>query len=825
VHADLPAGTVTLLFTDIEGSTRLIDELGEEAYVRALTEHRRVLRVAFSAHGGVEVDTQGDAFLYVFADPAEALAAADQGQEALASGEVKVRMGLHTGELRLTSEGYAGRELHRAARIAASGHGGQVVLSAATRALVDGELTDLGEHRLKDFSEPVWIFQLGQERFPPLKTISNTNLPRPASSFVGREREVSEVVELMHDGARLVTLSGPGGSGKTRLAIESAAELVPEFSNGVFWIGLAALRDPALVAENVAQTLGAKDGLAEHIGKRELLLLLDNFEQVVEAASELGSLLESCPNLRLLVTSRELLRIRGEVDYSVPPLAQPEAVELFCARSQLQRSDDITELCRRLDNLPLAVELAAARTNVLTPAQILERLSQRLDLLKGGRDSELRQQTLRATIEWSHDLLSADEQRLFARLSVFAGGCTLEAAETVCAAGLDVLQSLVDKSLIRFAEGRFWMLETIREFAEERLRESGEADELGDRHAAWIAVLVGELSRDRALRRRDPETVARFAPEHDNVGHAVAWSLEVGDPGVASKLIGALCVYWVATGRAREGVALAERLLAVANLTPAERLIGISAAAELFRYTGDEQRAITLMEEALGALSDRGDQSIELYGFVRSNEEGRISLLKDLAQTKARVNEFVTARAYASEAVREAEALGDELAIAFSVCAKAFVEFLDGRYEHARELVASTLPTWTRHEYLAEAAGTHLTVGECYRREGRVREAVPELLTALEACAQGEQSLLYEVLQEIAPIAMLHGRPDVAVRLLGASDSFRRDAGLSPWDSADVELAIKSLRRTLGEAAFERQWEDGAALTREAAIDLGRTVT
>ena len=288
MRADLPAGTVTLLFTDIEGSTRLIDEVGEEAYVRVLAEHRRVLRVAFSAHAGVEVDTQGDAFLYVFADPAEALAAADQGQEALASGDVKVRMGLHTGELRLTSEGYAGRELHRAARIAASGHGGQVVLSAATRSLVDGELTDLGEHRLKDFAEPVWIFQLGEERFPPLKTISNTNLPRPASSFVGRERELAEVVELLQDGARLVTLSGPGGSGKTRLAVESAAELVPEFRNGVFWVGLAAMRDPALVAETVAQTLGAKAGLAEHIGGRELLLLLDNFEQVVEAAPGLG---------------------------------------------------------------------------------------------------------------------------------------------------------------------------------------------------------------------------------------------------------------------------------------------------------------------------------------------------------------------------------------------------------------------------------------------------------------------------------------------------------------------------------------------------------
>src|SRR4051812_12431230 len=420
----------------------------------------------------MEVDTQGDALLYAFSDPVEAPAAAADGQEALAPGEVKVRMGLHTGELRLTSEGYAGRELHRAARIAASGHGGQVVLSAATRVLVDGKLADLGEHRLKDFAEPVWIFQLGEEKFPPLKTISNTNLPRPASSFVGREPEVAEVVELLQEGARLVTLSGPGGSGKTRLALESAAELVPEFRNGVFWVGLAALRDPALVAETIAQTLGAKNGLAEHIGERELLLLLDNFEQVVDAAPALPSLLESCPNLRLLVTSRELLRVRGEVEYPVAPLAESEAVELFCARSRLGASDDIAELCRRLDNLPLAVELAAARTSVLSPGQILERLAERLDLLKAGRDAEARQRTLRATIEWSHDLLSADEQRLFARLSVFAGGCTLEAAAPVGGAALDTLQSLVDKSLVRHTEERFWMLETIREFALERVEET-----------------------------------------------------------------------------------------------------------------------------------------------------------------------------------------------------------------------------------------------------------------------------------------------------------------------------------------------------------------
>jgi hypothetical protein len=329
--------------------------------VQALAEHRRLLRAAFSEHGGYEVDTQGDAFLYAFADPGEALAAAAQGQQALASGPVKVRIGLHTGEPRLTGEGYAGRELHRAARIAASGHGGQIVVSAATRALVDGELTELGEHRVKDFAEPVPLFQLGHERFPPLKTISNTNLPRPVSSFVGRQRERDELVRLLRDGTRLVTLSGPGGSGKTRLALEAASELVPAFKAGVFWVGLAALREPALVTEVIAQTLGAKDGVAASVGDRELLLLLDNFEQVVEAAPELGQLLESCANLKLLVTSRELLRIRGEVEYPVPPLAEPEAVELFCTRSRLDPDETIAELCRRLDDLPHARELAASR--------------------------------------------------------------------------------------------------------------------------------------------------------------------------------------------------------------------------------------------------------------------------------------------------------------------------------------------------------------------------------------------------------------------------------------------------------------------------------
>jgi predicted ATPase/class 3 adenylate cyclase len=477
VRTELPTGTVTLVFTDMEGSTKLLHELGAEAYAEALAEHRRLLREAFARHDGIEVDTQGDAFFYAFPDAREAVAAAEEGCEALRSGRIQVRIGIHTGTPHLGPEGYVGDDVHLGARIGAAGHGGQVLLSEAAwraAALDDDACHDLGEHRLKDFAESVRILQLGAERFPPLKTISNTNLPRPASSFVGREREVAEIVALNRQGARLVTLTGPGGSGKTRLSIEAATELVGDHKAGTFWIELAPIRDPGLVTEEIGQTLGAKDGLADHIGEREMLLVLDNLEQVIDAAPALADLVEACPNLAVLATSRERLRVRGEVEFEVRPLAEPDAVELFVARASLTEADDaVHELCRALDEMPLAIELAAARAKVLPPAQILGRLSQRLDLFTSGRDADPRQRTLRSTIEWSHELLDQGEQRLFARLAVFAGGATLEAAERVADADLDTLGSLVEKSLVRRSDDRYWMYETIREFAVRRTTSGG----------------------------------------------------------------------------------------------------------------------------------------------------------------------------------------------------------------------------------------------------------------------------------------------------------------------------------------------------------------
>ena len=305
VRSELPAGRVTLVFTDIEGSTRLLRELGAGAYGEALGEHRRLLRDAYERHGGVEVDTQGDAFFFAFPDAREAVASAEEGREALRSGPIQVRVGVHTGMPHLGPEGYVGHDVHLGARIGAAGHGGQVLLSEAARAAagIDNDaLLDLGEHRLKDIDLPIRILQLGAERFPPLKTISNTNLPHPASSFIGRERETLEIVDLIRErGARLVTLTGPGGSGKTRLAIEVAAELLGDHKAGTFWVELAPIRDPALVTEEIGKTLGAQDGLAEHIRERQMLLVLDNLEQVIDAGRDLADLIEACPNLVIVV--------------------------------------------------------------------------------------------------------------------------------------------------------------------------------------------------------------------------------------------------------------------------------------------------------------------------------------------------------------------------------------------------------------------------------------------------------------------------------------------------------------------------------------------
>ena len=518
-----PSGTVTLVFTDIEGSTRLLQEFGEQRYREVRDHHHRVVRDAFARHAGYEVDNEGDAFFYAFASAASAIDAVSEAMHELEAGPVRIRVGMHTGEPGLDPPKYLGMDVHLAARVMAAGNGGQVLLTRSTRELVDAELVDLGEHRLKDIPDPVWLYQLGEGDFPPVRGLNNTNLPLPASSFLGRAEELERAERLL-EGARLLTVSGPGGVGKTRFAIELASRQLERFPNGVFWVPLASLRDSTLVMESLAHAAGAKGDLAAHIGNRHILLVIDNLEQVVEAAPELSRLLTACEHLTLLVTSRELLRVEGEVEVSLPSLAGSEADALFCERAQCEPSPAIGELCARLDGLPLAIELAAARTRVLTPEQILERLGERLDLLKGTRRRPAAADAAR-TVEWSYDLLTDDEAALFRCLAVFAGGCTLEASEDVAGADVDLLQSLAEKSLIRQLDGRIWMLETIRGYAWERLAESGEVVALRRSHLDWVVSLAERLSL-RASRTELERWSKEVTGEEDNVRAALDFAGE-----------------------------------------------------------------------------------------------------------------------------------------------------------------------------------------------------------------------------------------------------------------------------------------------------------
>jgi predicted ATPase len=816
---ELPAGSVTFFFSDIEGSTRLLQSLGEERYAAVLAEHRLIMRSAFEAQGGVEVGTEGDSFFVAFPSPSGAVEAARVISARLAAGPARARIGLHTGTPLLTDEGYVGEEVHRAARVAAAGHGGQVLVSAATASLVGTNgLRDLGEHRLKDFDEPVAIFQLGDERFPPLKTISNTNLPRPASLFVGRETEVAEVAGLLQDGARLVSLTGPGGTGKTRLAIEAATAVVSEFRAGVFWVDLAPLRDPLLVPETIGQVLGAKDSLAEHIGPREMLLLLDNLEQVVPAAPELATLVEACANLRLLVTSRERLRVRGEVEFPVAPLADPDAVTLFCERAHVEPDEVVHQLCQALDNLPLALELAAARASVLTPSQILDRLSGRLDLLKGGRDADPRQQTLRATIEWSHELLNAQDQHLFARLAVFRGGWTLEAAEEVAQADLDGLESLVDKSLVRHADDRFRMLETIREYASERLEASGEAADLRRRHAEYFLALAEKAEprlRAEELGGGGREWLDRQARELDNSRAALDVLEASGDPQLALRMAGALTAqwanpFWASTGLVTEGSHRLARALRLDSSPTLARAKALDAAAEMAHFRGD-----------LDAVRQFSGEALELHRTL-GNRPGVADSLASVGVGLGEGGDWKAARPLLEESLQLFRELGDETRVMWGTRTLAWAHASLGNRGRARELYEDALGQ-------ARRAGNKLFEGVVLGslssvavHEGRLQDSATLLAESLRILRDLDDPVelavgLAHAAETLAPM----GRPATAARLISCFGALSEELGGSyPWAAAMNTATLQQIRTQLEPTAFDDACEEGRRLTAAKAVEL-----
>jgi predicted ATPase/class 3 adenylate cyclase len=780
--SDLPSGTVTFLFTDIEGSTKLLHELGTKRYAEALAEHRRRLREAFARYGGVEVDTQGDALFYAFPTAPGALAAAAEGREALASGPVRVRMGLHTGTAHRSEEGYVGQDVHRAARIASAAHGGQVVVSAATAALVAGDgLRDLGDHRLKDLSGPERIYQLGEGDFPPLKSLYRTNLPVPPTPFLGRERELEEVTDLLaRQGVRLLTLTGPGGTGKTRLALQAAAYQAERFPDGVWWVPLASLRDPQLVMEQAAQALESKNGLAEHIGDKRLLLLFDNFEHVAEAAPNLSGLLAACRNLELLVTSRERLRLAGERECPVPPLAEKEAVALFLERAMsVQPDEHIHAICDHVDRLPLAVELAAARTTALSPRQILERLEQRLPLLTGGpRDAPERQQTLRATIEWSYELLSDDEQKVFARLAVFAGGCTLEAAEQVCDAHLDTLQSLVEKSLVRYTNERYWMLETIREFAGQQLAYAGEYGSTAAAHAEYFAALA-ERAESRFGTSDEATWIKLLAREHDNFRAAVA---NCDGAPLQLRLVSA---WWrfleqqghYGEGRRLLGAALARRQGAQGTHV-AEALLG---AGVLARLQGDFDEAERLTTESIAVARASG---------LRLVEARAVGTLGNIALTRRDLRRGAELLAETEALFRE---LGDEKRLAVTMNNRAYLALELGDFDVAFALADESRGLSRKMGDRASVLSAGLNLSLAARSLGRQEAATEALQESLEIARDlGHAAFLADALI-VAAARIASSDPATAAALVAVADRARRELmlELDPVER-DVRAAVVS---------------------------------
>lgn len=787
----LPSGTVTLLFTDIEGSTRLLHDLGPEPYAEALAEHRRVLRDAFAAHGGVEVDTQGDAFFVAFRTAEGAAAAALAANEALAAGPISVRMGLHTGAPTVTVEGYVGIDVHRGARVAALAHGGQVVVSPTTAALLDGYLLrDLGPHRLKDFEGAIRLSQLGQREFPPLRSPGSVDLPTPATRFLGRERELFDAVSLVYArDPRVLTIVGPGGTGKTRFAIELASLLAEEAKGGTVFVPLAPLRDVGLVLSTLADRLGAiapeATAIAARIGERRTHVVLDNAEHLLpQAARLLAEVVAAAPALRLLVTSREALRIQGEVELDLPPLADEEAVALFYERARAVRpdlgeTDAVHRLCERLDRLPLAVELAAARTKLLAPEALLERLGDRLDLLKGTRDADERHATLRATIAWSFDLLDEEEQRLFARLCVFRGGCTVETTEKVCDADLETLASLLDKSLLRrrigrLGEERFWMLETIREFAAERLEASGQADVVRRRHVERML----EIARTAHLTEEDDEPfdLSLVLAERDDMRAALDWASDF-DRELALELAVALENFWN-TQAPQEALSRLERLLAPADRIPPRllaRALRIQGGAT--HVTGDFESCDQPYQESLA-----------LYRRLE-DERGIASLTHRLSNSALQRRELDKASELAEESLERSQGRFPFVDVTnYSVLGEVLV--MKGDVEGGTELLRRTADMAADLRWDWWRAGALVRLAELALDRADLEEAERDGEESLRSCRQLEARRLgLYALTALARAAVARGDLRRAGFLWGAVEAELARPSFGAWTAAVAERA------------------------------------
>lgn len=876
---DLPTGTVTFLFSDLEGSTRLLQELGD-GFDDVLVELFDLQRAAISLAGGVEVRTEGDMVFAAFDSAVAGVLGAAEAQRALDSHEwpggveVRVRIGLHTGEGRLAGPDYVGIDVHRAARISAAGHGGQVLISDATRALVAQDLPDgvglreLGEHRFKDLESPMRVFQLKVDglpiQFPEIRSVDArpNNLPSQLTSFVGRVRELDEVTELVSD-HRLVTLTGPGGSGKSRLALRVSAELMERFSDGVFFVDLAPLADVELVSSTVAQALDlAVDpggdplvALKHHLENRDLLLVLDNFEQVIDGAEVVEGLLGAAPKLRVLVTSRMPLRLYGEQEFEVPPLAVPDvdepydelfrsdAVALFVERARevepgFDPSDElkaIAGIAARVDGLPLAIELAASRIRIMPPETILARLEDSLSLLAtSARDRPERQRTLRGAIDWSYDLLEPWERRLFARLSVFPGGCSEEAAERVCGEDnleipfLDRLEALVEQSLVRSKADagrgvRFRMLETVRQYAGERLVEDFDYVDTNRRLGEFFMDFVEQADTQSARDQR--EWFDRFESEKPNLRAVMRWAVEAGEPDVGLRTATALWRFWQLRGPFSEGRELLRQLLAIPGSSRGVRAQALNAAGDLAWWDGDYDACKQYHEGALPLYREVGDRQGEVDGLFHHALLTAFAGQVDSAQragTEEPMDSADNAETMLNQALELAEQLGYALGAARARVGLGLVMVVArGQPAAAMQMFQESFAEFDDLGDPWDMTWSRVNLGNAYRLTGEREQGRAMFLEAIKLMNEaGNGQTLTGLLMLVAAVDSELGRHERAVRLWSAAQSARRLMGALQPPTARRLMGdpVGAARAAIGDEAVDNALAEGETMDLDQAI-------
>jgi predicted ATPase/class 3 adenylate cyclase len=890
----LPSGTVTFLLTDVEGGPALWDEA--PASTRgALARHDLLFEDAVRTHGGHQIGGRGGAAARgaVFATAHSATMAAVALQQAGAAERwstprpIRVRVSLHTGEADLRDGEYVGPVVERCARLRGIGHGGQILLSEATAGLLRDDpppgtsLRYLGEHRLGDLAQPERVYQVLHpalsDAFPPLATLDARvhNLPMPATPLLGRERELEQVRGLLlRDDVQLVTLTGAGGTGKTRLALQVGLELLEHTLDGVFFVSLAPIGDPALTIPTIAQSLGLREigGRSLHeivtsyLRDRTLLLVLDNFEQLLPAGPDVAALLARCGRLKILVTSRALLHIQGEHEVPVPPLDVPTvdqltsaevlshspAVSLFAQRAHDVRSDfrltdenarSVAQICQRLDGLPLAIELAGARTRLLSPEALLQRLDRRLPVLTGGaRSLPARQRTLRDTIAWSYDLLDQAEQALFRQLAVFVGGFTLDAAEAVCgpagasdldpSAGsgqaiLDGVSSLADKSLLRQHDGphgepRFWMLETIREFALERLSAGDEGEIARLRHAQHYLALAEEA--EPALRGpRQTDWLDRLEEEHDNVRAALTWATagpfrsntDAAARELGMRLTAALTWFWLIRGYVSEGYRWLNAALAngddegSAGTEPAVRARALAGAGHLAQYQSDHARSFALLDESIRLAREAGDQENVAWSLGAMGETARLQ------------RDFARAATLLAESLALARQIGDRWTMYHVLYRLGEMARNQGEFDRATALYEESLAI--RREFgdrRGIAAALH-SLGLMARGQGQIEEAATLLAQAITLHHEVRNMFGIAIcLEGLGGIALERGQSERALRLLAAVEALCEAIGapLMPAERAEYERDRDAARGLLGEDASAAAWAQGRAMSASRAV-------